>query len=217
MLAVLLQHDAEHRVNPVRPPRPRVGEHEPVVRRLDAAADKSLLRERDPFGASRVRNRDFLRLFQRDELLSAENVAGHRVDFVGVRAFVRVELQNPAGLPLVAAQLGSCENDLLRRLVQPRVCKRDFLRLFRRDENRCADRSRFCIRLEFQQLVQRHAGDLIRRQTGFVRCRKDPVGLAAGNLVFLGDFRNFGVIRRFGVENERADGVGLLQRRLDFR
>ena len=71
--------------------------------------------------------------------------------------------------------------------------------------------------MEFKKLIQRHAGDLVRGQPGFVCCGKDPVGAAKGNMEFLGDLRHFGVFRQFGVENQCADGIGLLQGLPDLR
>ena len=71
--------------------------------------------------------------------------------------------------------------------------------------------------MEFKKLVQRHAGNLVRGQPGFVCCGEDPVGAAKGNMEFLGDLRHFGVFHQFGVENQRADGIGLLQGLLDLR
>ena len=71
--------------------------------------------------------------------------------------------------------------------------------------------------MEFKKLVQRHAGNLVRGQTGFVCCGKDTVGAAKGDMEFLGDLCCFGVFRQFGVENQRADGIGLLQSLLDLR
>ena len=71
--------------------------------------------------------------------------------------------------------------------------------------------------MEFKKLVQRHAGDLVRGQPGFVCCGKDTVGAAKGDMEFLGDLCCFGVFRQFGVENQRVDGIGLLQGLPDLR
>ena len=53
--------------------------------------------------------------------LLTDDRPGYRIDLVGIRTLVRVELQNVAGLALIADQLLSGEHDFLRRLIQPRV------------------------------------------------------------------------------------------------
>ena len=128
-----------------------------------------------------------------------------------------VELQDVAGLALIAVQLLSGEHDLLRGFIKSRVLQGDLLRLLQGDEFRYTDRSNAGILLEFKKLVQRHAGNLVRGQLGFVCCGNDPVGATKGNMEFLGDLRCSGVFRQFGVENQCADGIALLQDLLDLR
>ena len=128
-----------------------------------------------------------------------------------------VELQQVAGLALIAVQLLSGEHDLLRQLIKLRVLQCNLLCFLQGDELRHTDRNNAGSLLEFKKLVQRHAGNLVRGQPGFVCCGKDPVGAAKGNVEFLGDLRHFSVFRQFGVENQCADGIGLLQGLPDLR
>ena len=214
---LLLQHSAQHRINAVCPLCFCIGKDEPVVRRFDAAAHKGFLGKADFILASGIIQGDFLRFGKSDKCPGVNNAAALCVDLVEILIRPGVELQQVAGLALIAAQLLSGEHDLLRQFIKLRVLQRDLLCFLQGDELRYTDRSNARGLLEFKKLVQRHAGDLVRGQTGFVCCGKDPVGAAKGDMEFLGDLRHFGVFRQFGVENQRADGIGLLQGLPDLR
>ena len=93
----------------------------------------------------------------------------------------------------VGIRIGQCENNRCRWIAfrsenqRPDVYKRQL----QGDELRYTDRRNAGDLLEFKELVQRHAGDLVRGQPGFICCGKDPVGAAKGNMEFLGDLRHF--------------------------
>ena len=217
LFLLLLQHIAQHRINAVCPLCFCIGKDEPVVRRFDAAAHKGFLGKADFILASGIIQSDFLRFGKSDKFPGVNNAAALCVDLVEILIRPGVELQQVAGLALIAAQLLSGEHDLLRQLIKLRVLQCDLLCFLQGDELRYTDRSNAGGLLEFKKLVQRHAGNLVRGQTGFVCCGKDPVGAAKGNMEFLGDLRHFSVFRQFGVENQCANGIGLLQGLPDLR
>ena len=217
LFLLLLQHSAQHRINAVCPLCFCIGKDEPVVRRFDAAAHKGFLGKADFILASGIIQGDFFRFGKRDILPGVNNAAALCVDLVEILICPGVELQQVAGLALIAAQLFSGEHDLLCQFIKLRVLQCNLLCFLQGDELRYTDRRNAGDLLEFKELVQRHAGDLVRGQPGFICCGKDPVGAAKGNMEFLGDLRHFGVFRQFGVENQRADGIGLLQGLLDLR
>ena len=217
LFLLFLQNDAQHRINAVCPLCFCIGKDEPVVRRFDAAAHKGFLGKADFILASGIIQGDFFRFGKRDKFPGVNNAAALCVDLVEILICPGVELQQVAGLALIAAQLLSGEHDLLRQLIKLRVLQCDLLCFLQGDELRYTDRSNAGGLLEFKKLVQRHAGNLVRGQTGFVCCGKDPVGAAKGNMEFLGDLRHFSVFRQFGVENQCANGIGLLQGLPDLR
>jgi len=152
-----------------------------------------------------------------DKFPGINNAAALCVDLVEILIRPGVELQDVAGLALIAVQFRSCEHDLLRQLIQPRVLQGNLLCFLQGNELRYVDRINAGGLLEFKKLVQRHAGNLLRRQPGFVCCGKDPVGAAKGNMNFLGELCRFGVFLQPGAENQCADGIGLLQGLPDLR
>ena len=214
---LLLQHSAQHRINAVCPLCFCIGKDEPVVRRFDAAAHKGFFGKADFILASGIIQGDFLRFGKSDKFPGVNNAAALCVDLVEILIRPGVELQQVAGLALIAVQLLSGEHDLLSQFIQFGVLQCNLLCFLQGDELRYTDRRNAGDLLEFKKLVQRHAGNLVRGQTGFVCCGKDPVGAAKGDMEFLGDLCCFGVFRQFGVENQRADGIGLLQGLLDLR
>ena len=217
LFLLFLQNDAQHRINAVCPLCFCIGKDEPVVRRFDAAAHKGFLGKADFILASGIIQSDFLRFGKSDKFPGVNNAAALCVDLVEILIRPGVELQQVAGLALIAAQLLSGEHDLLRQLIKLRVLQCNLLCFLQGDELRYTDRRNAGDLLEFKKLVQRHAGDLVRGQPGFICCGKDTVGAAKGDMEFLGDLCCFGVFRQFGVENQCADGIGLLQGLLDLR
>ena len=79
-----------------------------------------------------------------------------------------MEFQDVAWLALIAAELDLCEYDLLRSFIKSRVFQSDFLCFIQRNELRYTDRYNVGSLLEFKKFVQRHAGNLIRGQPGFI-------------------------------------------------
>ena len=56
-------------------------------------------------------------------------ISGYRVNFVGICAFVGMELQNVAWLALITAELLPGENNLLSRIMQSGISERDLPRI----------------------------------------------------------------------------------------
>ena len=79
-----------------------------------------------------------------------------------------MEFQDVAWLALIAAELFFGEYDLLSQLIQFGVFQSNFLCFIQRDELRYTDRYNVGSLLEFKKFVQRHAGNLIRGQPGFI-------------------------------------------------
>ena len=104
-----------------------IGKDEPVVRRFDAAAHKGFLGKADFILASGIIQGDFLRFGKSDKFPGVNNAAALCVDLVEILIRPGVELQDVAGLALIAVQFLSGEHDLLRQLIQFRVLQGDLL------------------------------------------------------------------------------------------
>ena len=162
LFLLFLQNDAQHRINAVCPLCFCIGKDEPVVRRFDAAAHKGFLGKADFILASGIIQGDFLRVGKGDEPSGVDDAAALCVDLVEILVRPGVELQQVAGLALIAVQLLSCEHDLLRQLIQFGVLQCNLLCFLQGDELRYTDRRNAGDLLEFKKLVQRHAGNLVR-------------------------------------------------------
>ena len=134
LFLLLLQHSAQHRINAVCPLCFRIGKDEPVVRRFDAAAHKGFLGKADFILASGIIQSDFLRFGKSDKFPGINNAAALCVDLVEILIRPGVELQQVAGLALIAVQLLSGEHDLLCGLIKSRVFQGNLLCFFQRDE-----------------------------------------------------------------------------------
>ena len=121
LFLLLLQHSAQHRINAVCPLCFRIGKNEPVVRRFDAAGNQRFLGKGDLFADPGIVQRNFLRVRQKNEVVSLHDAAVLGVYLVGILLLRGVELQDVAGLSLIAVQLLSGEHDLLRGLIKSRV------------------------------------------------------------------------------------------------
>ena len=125
LFLLLLQHSAQHRINAVCPLCFRIGKDKPIVRRFDAAGNQCFLGKGDLFAYPGIVQCDFLRVRQKNEVVSLDDAAVLGIHLVRILLLRGVELQDVAGLSLIAAQLLSGEHDLLRGLIKSRVLQGD--------------------------------------------------------------------------------------------
>ena len=113
-----LQHNAQHCINAICPLRFFIGKDEMVVRCFDAAGNQLFFREDHLFIDPGIVQCNFLRVRQKNEVIRLDDAAILGIYLVGILFLCGVELQDVAGLALVAAQLLSGEHDFLRCLIQ---------------------------------------------------------------------------------------------------
>ena len=89
---LLLQHIAQHRINAICPLCFRIGKDEPIVRRFDAAGNQRFLGKGDFFADARIVQRDFLRVRQKDEVVSLHDAAVLGVHLIRILLLRGVEL-----------------------------------------------------------------------------------------------------------------------------
>jgi len=92
LFLLLLQHSAQHRINAVCPLCFRIGKDEPVVRRFDAAGNQLFCREDHLHVDPGIVQCDFLRIRQKNEVVSLHDAAVLGVYFVGILLLRGVEL-----------------------------------------------------------------------------------------------------------------------------
>ena len=92
LFRLLLQPSAQHRINAVCPLCFRIGKDEPVVRRFDAAGNQLFCREDHLHVDPGIVQCDFLRIRQKNEVVSLHDAAVLGVYFVGILLLRGVEL-----------------------------------------------------------------------------------------------------------------------------
>ena len=92
LFLLLLQHSAQHRINAVCPLCFRIGKDEPIVRRFDAAGNQRFLGKGDLFTDTGILQRDFLRVRQKNEVVSLHDAAVLGVHLVRILLLRGVEL-----------------------------------------------------------------------------------------------------------------------------
>ena len=92
LFLLLLQYSAQHRINAVCPLCFRIGKDEPVVRRFDAAGNQRFLGKGDFFADPGIVQCDFLRVRQKNEVVSLDDAAVLGVHLVGILLLRGVEL-----------------------------------------------------------------------------------------------------------------------------
>ena len=168
LLLLLLQYDTQHCINAVHPLCFRVGKDKPVVGCFNSAGNQLLCREDHLHIDSCIFQGNFLRFGKSDKFPGVNNAAVLGVYLVRVLFLCGMEFQDVAWLVLAAVELFFGEYDLLSQLIQFGIFQSNFLCFIQRDELRYTDRYNVGSLLEFKKFVQRHAGNLIRGQPGFI-------------------------------------------------
>ena len=92
LFLLLLQHSAQHRINAVCPLCFRIGKDKPIVRRFDAASNQLFCHEDHLHIDPGIVQCDFLRVRQKNEVVSLEDAAVLGVHLVRILLLRGVEL-----------------------------------------------------------------------------------------------------------------------------
>jgi len=92
LFLLLLQHDTQHRINAICPLRFCIGKDESIVRRFDAAGNQCFLGKGDFFADPGIVQCDFLRVRQKNEVVSLDDATVLGVHLVGILLLRGVEL-----------------------------------------------------------------------------------------------------------------------------